>query len=180
MSRLGKFVLIRSHRDWEQACDELAAEIAKQRGLASVSIEFPRQPTSYPCLMAAIPVPVDSSLIETIDTAQILCSFVYPPDAVQLLAACREGQPELVVAVPANQAVGNDGCYLPSVCEFAVLVFALVSELKAVGALKKSNLLAALHNADKWLLANQEQNKIGFHFSEAAIADVVDRFWEAN
>lgn len=169
MSRLGKFVLIRSHRDWEQACDELAAEIAKQRGLASVSIEFPRQPTSYPCLMAAIPVPVDSSLIATIDTAQILCSFVYPPDAVQLLAACREGQPEFVVAVPANR---KDGCYLPS--PLAALLLSLVSELKAVGALKKSNLLAALHNADKWLLTNQEQNK------EAAIADVVDRFWEAN
>lgn len=169
MSKLGKFVLIRSRVDWEQACGELATEIAQQRGLAAVSIEFPRQPTSYPCLMAAIPVPVDPSLIDAMDTAQILCSFVYPPDAAQLLSACQEGQPELVVSVSADQEGGH---YEPS--PLAALALALVSELKAVGALKKSNLLGALRKADKWLSANQEKNE------DATVDDILERFWEAS
>ncbi len=167
MSKLGKFVLIRSRADWQQACGELAQEIADQRGLPQLSIEFPRQPTGYPCLMAAIPVPTDPSLIDSLDTAQVLCSFVYPNDAAVLMEACQDGQTEYAPAVEAEAAPQ----YIPS--PLAALSLALISELKAVGALKKSNLLTALRQADRWLADNQERN------APASVDDILERFWEA-
>lgn len=178
MTIIGQFVLVQNRQNWEQACTALAQEIARQRKLPSVSIDFPKQPTTYPCLMAVVPLPSDARIAGEIDHPKVLTSFVYPADAIRLLEACQETNPDLSPPIVAEASTDTDwgkpsaeSSYVPS--PVAVLLLALVDELKAVGALKKDKLLAAVKHAEAWLHRQQEVNE------NAEMQDILRRFWEA-
>lgn len=178
MTILGQFVLVQNRQNWEQACAELAKEIARQRNATTVSIDFPKQPATYPCLMAVVPVPTDITLVGNIDQTKVLTSFVYPADALRLIEAYQSANPDLNPPVVADAALdtnysdsATEAAYVPS--PVAVLLLALVHELKAVGALQKDKLLTAVKDAEAWLDRMQEVNE------NAPMQAILRRFWEA-
>jgi len=175
MTILGQFVLIQNRQQYEQACTELATEIAKQRKLKSVlGIKLP---ITYPCLMAVIPLPTDIRNSGEIVEATVLTSFVYPADAIRLMEACQEANPDMNMPLVAEAVTDADwgklsakSSYVPS--PIAVLLLALVHELKAVGVLKKDKLITAVKHAEAWLHGQQKVNET------AEMQDILLRFWE--
>jgi hypothetical protein len=170
MSKLGQFVLLRSRIDWEQACRELAAELAQQPDVSSVSVEFASQPLRYPCLVASVPVPQQPLQAGCVSQTQLMTSFVYIEDAERLVAAREEAETDVPIDYVQDRSPAASPQYTPS--PLASLALALVHELKAVGVLRQDKLFDALRRSEDWLRENQQDN------AELTVEKILERFWE--
>ena len=164
---LNGFALLASRADWENYQAVIASQLTQDRPdlQGSGSVSFPSEPDSYPCLVASIGTASDPTKANNFTGFKINCCYVYVSDAQQLLAARTgldhslipeaEEQFPLLMAQPEDHEE-EESEYAPT--HTAVLLLALVNEMEAVGALKRSKLIHEISRTEKWLLDNQESN----------------------
>jgi len=189
MTIIGSFVLLKDRKDFEQACGNMARDIATHLDLQLISIHMSSMPKDYPCLMQVqyssnhlenkalsddllilpneILYDVDNPPEET--NVKVFATYVYVKDAQQLLTAV-ESSDEVNHITTDTLAETVESTYVPS--PIAILLLALVNELKEVGAIKKDKLLESVKKADHWLTMMQERN------AEASMLDILGRFWQ--
>jgi hypothetical protein len=202
MTVVGNFVLLRNKNQFEKACASLAQDIAMQLKVHIVSVHLSARPDSYPCLMAAQystnlaetkppsdELAIDNAKLEWTDwsaappeTEETVIKvsaiyvyvkdathYVYVKDATQLLEAVGSSD-EFNYSDAGFTAESSEAAYVPS--PIAILLLALINELKSVGAIKKDKLLEAVKKSEHWLTMMQERNE------EAPMEDILRRFWE--
>lgn len=189
MTIVGNFVLLKDQRQFENACAQMARDISLHLKLEVISVNMSSSPASFPCLMQ---VQYSSNHLETKTSSdevlsndpgllyelgnppgevnvQVFASYVYVKDAKQLLAAA-ESSDEVSSNITDTLAEATQSTYVPS--PVAVLLLALINELKGLGAIKKDKLLEAVKKSEHWLTMMQERNE------EAPMQDILRRFWE--
>jgi len=193
MTVVGNFVLLRNKNQFEKACASLAQNIAMQLKVHIVSVHLSARPDSYPCLMAAQystnlaetkplsdELAIDNAKLEWTDWSaappeteetviKVSAIYVYVKDATQLLEAVGSSD-EFNYSDAGLTAESSEAAYVPS--PIAILLLALINELKSVGAVKKDKLLEAVKKSEHWLTMMQERNE------EAPMEDILRRFWE--
>ena len=183
MSKLGQLALIPTKDHWKSYKTELAVELAKTKAGLGTALEFPAGPKQYPCLVAATLPPGDPTREGIVLTPRVLCCYVYLSDAHRLVkeankaeTTCHpvleripedESQSSPVPAAPVAE-VGVK--YEPS--QMSTLLLAVISELHAVGALKKDKLSKAIGRMEKWLGDTYTQN------AGKGLIEVMERFWK--
>lgn len=189
MTIVGSFVLLKDQRQFEKACAQMARDIALHLKLEVISVNMSSRPASFPCLMQ---VQYSSNRLETKalsddflsndpsilyesgnppeeTNVEVFATYVYVKDAKQLLAAV-ESSDEANSNITDTLAEATESTYVPS--PVAILLLALVNELKEVGAIKKDKLLESVKKSEHWLTMMQERNE------EAPMQDILRRFWD--
>lgn len=193
MTVVGNFVLLRNQSQFEKACTRMAQDIAMQLKVHIVSVHLSARPDSYPCLMSAHystslaetkppsdELAIDNAKLEWTDWSaappeteetviKVSAIYVYVKDATQLLEAVASSD-EFNYSDAGLTAESSEATYAPS--PIAILLLALINELKSVGAVKKDKLLEAVKKSEHWLTMMQERNE------EAPMEDILRRFWE--
>lgn len=185
MSKLGQLALLQTRDHWKRYKEELAIELAKQKASTSVALEFPSDPKKYPCLVAATLPPGDPTQEGAVLFPRVLCCYVYPDDAQRLIDVAKKAEtvcqpvvelipddepadeptPENEISEPAKSVK-----YKPS--QVGTLVLALVTELHAIGALKKENLIKAVLRVEKWLATNYSHN------ADKSLVSIIEKLWD--
>lgn len=162
MSCFGKLAVIPDKPHWNTFRETLAKEVTKHHG--PISVTFPKEPTSYPCLASGFLLPVTSVTPGDVTEAKVICCFVYVNEARALLGAIADEDFEVsaddlhatedLLAGDQNDNPGPED-YAPS--QLGTMLLALAVELKAIGAIKSDRLLATYGKIESYLEANVEE-----------------------
>lgn len=175
--KLKQLYLLRDQSSWGHYCREMTSWLASGQDPEAVS--FAEEPRKFPCLVASIVRPADSSQASDFCKYTVNCCFVYPQDAVCLLDAAEQAEgitfsSDNGVTRP-DSATGRSEAepaeYSPT--QTGVLLLALVNEMDAVGALNRDKLLSAVDWVNDWLQAKQAVN-----IEEVSLAGILRRMWE--
>jgi hypothetical protein len=190
VKKLKTLALIPTKDHWNQYKEELTMELEQSSPGTNVAIDFPSEPKQYPCLVAATLPPGDPTQERSVVFPRIICCYVYPKDAQRLLQEKEKAETSchpIVELMPAekekaspetpeqldetkDQAIGAE--YKPS--QMSTLLLALISELQAIGALKKDKFIQATLKMENWL------KKTYTHNSKSQLSDIMEKFWETQ
>lgn len=160
MNKFGQLVVINNRPQWQHYQEELKAEFFRDRDTKTTPMEFPAEPKTYPCLVAAMTQVADVTQIGALARVAVHCCFVYPKDAARLQAVARQASadwnPMIDPILGENDPDEFDDDFGPS--EIGALVLALVLELRSLGALKQDRLISTVGRVRDWLEDNIEEN----------------------
>jgi len=177
MSKIGKLAVIANKMQWLKYQDELKVELAKKQNTTATALDFPENPKKYPCLAAttfAKPGPIYHG---ELSTSHIVCCFIYVEDAEALLKNYEttkdsiEIQPKSKEIKTKPKTTGT-----PVPLSILVVLLAVVSELKSIGAIKQERLTEAMDKINEWLIKEPSISKqTSFNF-----VDLLKDLFNAN
>jgi hypothetical protein len=86
MSKFKKPVMLYNKKQWQQYQKEILSELNANRNSNSFSVQLPKSPESYPCLIYTAPVFANSKSDEgSALITEIACYYIYTDDADELL-----------------------------------------------------------------------------------------------
>lgn len=178
MNKFKQLVILRSSTQWQQYKDELRENFRDKPAHKTTPIEFPTEPRSYPCLVAALPQVTDITQPGELAQVDIHCCFVYPKDAERLLGGGSQSQGQVERYAPVSDILADEDDYLdddfgPS--EIGTLVLALTLELRSLGAIKSDRLISTIHKVREWLEDNIEEN-----LEDDDTISILEKLWKAH
>ena len=177
MNKFSQWVILRNEAQWQQYREEFEKSFRDNPAHKTTPVEFPTEPKSYPCLVAALPDLADITQAGTWAQADVRCCFVYPKDAEGLLRVADKKQADRYASMR-DAEDDDDDDYLdddfgPS--EIGTLVLALTLELRSLGAIKSDRLISTSHKVREWLEDNIEEN-----LEDDDTISILQKLWKAH
>jgi hypothetical protein len=84
MSKFKKAVMLHNKEEWQQYQKDMIIELNATRNDNSFSVQLPKSPESYPCLIYTTPLPLNQKL-DSSPHAEVACCYIYTDNAEDLL-----------------------------------------------------------------------------------------------
>lgn len=84
MSKFKKAVMLHNKEEWQQYQKDMIIELNATRDGNSFSVQLPKSPESYPCLIYTTPLPLSQNL-DSSAHAEVACCYIYTDNAEDLL-----------------------------------------------------------------------------------------------
>lgn len=84
MSKFKKAVMLHNKEEWQHYQKDMIAELNMLSYGNSLSIQLPKSPESYPCLVYTTLLPLSQNA-DSVDHAEIACCYVYTDNAEELV-----------------------------------------------------------------------------------------------